>query len=195
LRLNDTEAKNLRHYGYGIKSFILSMSETAIELTESRVDGTAIAQLLSHAKEMVETPVELLPNVHTTIETLSRSHDLMIITKGDLFDQESKIARSGLGDFFVDVQVVTDKTRAAYGTITSKYGLRPEEFLMVGNSLRSDILPVLDLGAHAIHVPYETTWEHEAVGDRALADYRFPSVPNIRDVPPVVARIDAAPRP
>src|SRR5262249_28791468 len=149
------------HYGYGIKGFTLSMIETAIDLTEGRISGSKIRHIIDLTREMFTAPVELLDGVRETIATLAQSHALMLITKGDLFEQEGKIARSGLADFFSKVEIVPIKTREIYKSIVEKHKINPQRFLMVGNSMRSDILPVIEMGGHAVYVPYETTWEHE----------------------------------
>ena len=164
-RLFATEMRNLRHFGYGIKSFVLSMIETAIELTEGQVTGSEIQAIVDLGKEMLAHPTEPLPQVRETLMALQGRYRLMIITKGDLLDQEAKLARSGLGDFFSAVEVVSDKNEATYRGIFDKHQITPGEFLMVGNSVKSDILPAVALGAHAVHVPYETTWIHEHVED------------------------------
>ena len=159
--LHDTEMRNLGHFGYGIKGFTLSMIETAIELTEGRIAAAHIREIIAYAREMLGSPTELLDGVRPVIAQLATRYPLMIITKGDLFDQESKVARSGLGDHFQQIEVVSDKHLAAYQRILMRHGIAPERFLMVGNSLRSDILPVIALGGYAIHIPYALTWVHE----------------------------------
>jgi putative hydrolase of the HAD superfamily len=189
-RLNDTEILNLRHYGYGIKSFVLSMIETAVQLTERRIQGHEINRILEYGKEMIATPVELLPHVRETVERLAGSRALMLLTKGDLFDQESKLARSGLGEYFADVRVVTEKDRQTYQTVVNQRNIEPPEFLMVGNSLKSDIIPVLETGGHAIHVPYETTWELEHVPESEARRYEYHQAATIREVPDLIARLD-----
>ncbi len=162
-QLYETEEKNLLHFGYGIKGFTLSMIETAIQLTEGRIQGEEIQQIIDFARDMLHQPVRLLQHVEETVVRLSQSHDLMVITKGDLFDQEAKIARSGLAEYFCRVEIVTKKDEAVYQKILHKHEIAPRHFLMVGNSLKSDILPVLAIGARAVYIPYHTTWEHEAV--------------------------------
>jgi putative hydrolase of the HAD superfamily len=159
--LNRTEIRNIQHFGYGVKAFALSMIESAVELTEGRISGQDIQALIDLAKEMLSTEVELLDYVKETIPQLSARYRLMVITKGDLLDQETKIARSGLGGYFQQIEVVSQKARESYERVLSKYAIAPQRFLMVGNSLRSDILPVLELGGNAVHIPYETTWFHE----------------------------------
>lgn len=164
-RLFATEMRNLRHFGYGVKGFILSMIETAIELTEGKVRGEQIREIIEWGHEMLRAPVQLLEGVRDTVEVLARNHRLMLLTKGDLFDQESKLARSGLGELFSDVQIVSEKDAATYRRVIARCAVPPEHFLMVGNSLKSDVLPALEAGAMAIHIPYVVTWEHEHVQD------------------------------
>ena len=162
-RLLATETKNLAHFGYGIKSFVLSMIETAVELTEGRITGQEVQRIVELGREMLAHPVEPLPQVLDTLAALQGRYHLLVITKGDLLDQESKLARSGLGPFFTALEVVSEKDEAAYRAILNRHDVPPAEFLMVGNSLRSDILPVVALGAQAVHVPAATTWSHEHV--------------------------------
>lgn len=161
--LYQTELRNLAHFGYGVKGFTLSMIETAIELTDGQVPATAIQQIIDLSKAMLAAPVELLDQVGEVIATLARGYPLMLLTKGDLFDQEMKIARSGLAEQFRHIEIVSDKTPATYRTLLTKYRVAPERFLMVGNSLRSDIVPVVELGGRAVYIPYHTTWAHEHV--------------------------------
>ena len=160
-RLDQTEARNLAHYGYGIKSFALSMIETAVELTEGRITGFEIQSILDAVKEMLAADVQLVERVPETLAQLAEKYALMVITKGDLHDQETKITRSGLARFFSHVEIVSDKKRADYARVLQQHNIAPERFAMVGNSLRSDILPVLELGATAIYIPHELTWTHE----------------------------------
>ena len=164
-RLFATEMRNLSHFGYGIKSFVLSMIETAVELTEGRVTGPEIQAIVDLGREMLAHPVELLPHAEETLGKLQGRYRLMLITKGDLLDQEAKLARSGLDAFFQAVEVVSEKDEAAYRGILDRHRIEPGEFLMVGNSVRSDVLPVVELGGNAVHVPYATTWVHEHVED------------------------------
>jgi putative hydrolase of the HAD superfamily len=167
-RLFEIEMKNLAVYGYGVKSFTLSMIETAIELTEGRIPATDLAVILGWGKRMLMQPTELLDGVELAVRELSGRYDLLLITKGDLFDQESKLARSGLADLFLGVEIVSEKNVSTYRGILSRRGIKPKEFVMVGNSLRSDIVPVLELGARAIHIPYHVTWRHEQVDEESL---------------------------
>jgi putative hydrolase of the HAD superfamily len=160
-RLYQTEMANLAHYGYGIKAFALSMIETAVALTEGRIQGKDIQVILSVAREMLQAPVELLPHVAETLPLLARQSPLMIVTKGDLLDQERKFQRSGLGAYLDLLEVVSEKDVATYQKLLKKHKVDPKRFLMVGNSMRSDILPVLELGGSAVYIPYHTTWSHE----------------------------------
>ena len=166
-RLLETERRNLPTYGYGIKGFVLSMIETAIEVTDKRIPAEDIQTILDYGRTMLEHPIELIEGAREVLETLrARDHELWLITKGDLFDQESKIARSGLVPFFHTIEIVSEKDQVTYQRLLDRYGVFPEEFVMVGNSIRSDVLPVIEIGGRAVHVPYEITWEHEhVVGD------------------------------
>ncbi len=180
-RLHDTEMRNLRSYGYGIKAFTLSMLETALELTEHRLDGRGLRQVLDLGRAMLAKPVEPLPGVAEVLHALAGAFDLMLITKGDLFDQETKLAKSGLGTHFSQVEIVSEKDEATYAAILQRHRLPTGSFTMVGNSVKSDILPVLALGARAIHIPYHTTWAHELVETPQGA--AFPVLDSIRDLP------------
>lgn len=169
-RLYQTETRNMKHFGYGIKAFALSMIETAVELTEGRITGSEIQRVIDLAKGMLAADIELLPAVAETLARLHKAHALMLLTKGDLRDQEDKLARSGLKKFFRHVEIVSNKTRASYATMLHRHNIAPPHFLMVGNSLRSDILPVLALGGCAIYIPHALTWAHEAA-DPPPADH------------------------
>jgi putative hydrolase of the HAD superfamily len=167
-RLFATEMANLSLYGYGIKSFTLSMVETAIEVTEGRIPASDLEVILGWGKRMLREPTELLDGVREALRELSRHYSILLITKGDLFDQESKLARSGLGELFSGVEIVSDKTIDTYRSVTARRGIRPGEFVMVGNSLRSDIVPVVRMGGRAVHIPYHLTWSHEHVDEETL---------------------------
>ena len=161
LTLYATQIKILKYVGYGIKGFILSMIETAIELTASEVNGHEIEQIIDFGRQMLAAPIELLPHVREVVEKLSRNYSLMLITKGDLIDQETKIARSGLSEFFDSVEIVSDKTTEVYSKILNRHKIKTSSFMMIGNSMRSDIVPIVQIGAQAVHVPYLSTWAHE----------------------------------
>ena len=180
-RLHDTELRNLGHYGYGIKGFTLSMIETALELTEDRLDGAGIRQVVDLGKAMLAKPVEPLPGVAEVLQLLAGSYNLMVITKGDLFDQETKLVKSGLGGHFSKVEIVSEKDEATYAAILERHGIAPGSFIMVGNSVKSDVLPVLALGARAVHIPYHLTWAHEMVA--SPAESPFPVLESIKDLP------------
>lgn len=181
LALHDaTERANLELFGYGIKGFTLSMVETAIEVSRGEVSTSAIAELIRLGKQMLAHPVELLDGVADAIEALGERHRLVLVTKGDLIHQEQKIARSGLADRFERVEIVSEKDPATYKAILDRMDVAPDRFLMVGNSVRSDILPVLELGGHAVHVPYAITWSHEVVTDQA--DDAFPVMESLTDL-------------
>ena len=160
-RLFQTETRNIQHFGYGIKAFALSMIETSVELTEGRVTGKDIHSLVTLAREMLDARVELLEQVADTLPQLAALYPLALITKGDLLDQENKVERSGLGQFFTNIEVVSHKTPEVYARLLTRRSVQPARFLMIGNSLRSDILPVLELGGTGIYIPYATTWQHE----------------------------------
>lgn len=181
LALHDaTERRNLELFGYGIKGFTLSMVETAIEVSRGEVSTSAIAELIRIGKEMLAHPVELLDGVAEAVDALAEAHRLVLVTKGDLIHQETKIARSGLADRFERIEIVSEKDPATYGAILDRMDVTPERFLMVGNSVRSDVLPVLELGGHAVHVPYAITWSHEVVEEQA--DDAFPVLASLNDV-------------
>jgi putative hydrolase of the HAD superfamily len=177
--LADTEMRNLGMYGYGVKAFTLSMIETAIQVTGGKIPATDLEVILGWGKRMLMEPTELLDGVEATLKLLGKRYDLLLITKGDLFDQESKLARSGLAGLFLGVEIVSEKDVDSYRRILERRGIKPDEFLMVGNSLRSDVVPVLELGARAVHIPYQVTWHHEHVPDESLPRdgwYRIDSI-------------------
>lgn len=186
-RLDSTELQNLNRYGYGIKSFTLSMIETAIQLTEGRITGHEIQEVIAIAWKMLVKPMEVFDGVRETIASLADSYKLLLITKGDLFEQEAKIARSGLGDAFSGIEIVSEKTPQAYQTILHRHQVQPPQFVMIGNSLKSDILPVLAIGGIGIHVPFETTWVHELVPEAELENKDFIRLASIAHVPALLA--------
>lgn len=191
-RLFATEMKNLRHFGYGIKGFTLSMIETAIELTGGRITAREIQTIIDFAHEMREQPVQLLEGVAETVRSLADSRTLILITKGDLFDQESKIAQSGLADHFHHVEILSEKDEEAYRRVLSRHGIPAREFMMVGNSLRSDILPVAALGGVGVYVPYHLTWAHEREGeDRAAETPGVFRVERIDEVPALLEQLES----
>jgi len=185
-RLAEMEMKNLGIYGYGVKSFTLSMLETAIELTEGRIPTSDLEVILGWGKGMLMEPTELLDGVEETLRLLGGRYDLLLITKGDLFDQEGKLARSGLGDLFLGVEILSEKNTDSYRGVFTRRAIKPEDFVMVGNSLRSDVVPVVSLGAHAVHIPYEVTWHHEHVPEEELPNEGWQRVSTIRELPAIL---------
>jgi putative hydrolase of the HAD superfamily len=181
-KLFDAEIRNLKHFGYGIKGFIISMIETAIDLTNGEIKGCDLKKIVDWGKEQIEYPVNVLDGIIEVLEFLKDDYKLMIITKGDLFDQESKIARSGLAEYFDIIEIVSEKDEEVYSSIMKKHELKPNEFLMIGNSLKSDILPLVNLGAYAIHIPFHTTWDHEKVNQEELTNKRYIELKDIRSI-------------
>ena len=188
-KLYECERKNLKHFGYGIKGFVLSMIETAIELTSGKIRGSEIQQIIDLGKWMLEHPVEVLANVEETLLKLKDEYTLLMITKGDLFDQESKIARSGLAEHFTQIEIVSEKNEEVYQQILEKNDFEAVEFVMVGNSLRSDILPVRNIGGHAIHIPFHVTWVLEQVSDHQLNGVVYHELSDISMVPVFVQQL------
>jgi len=189
-RLFQTESHNMQHYGYGIKAFTLSMIETAIELTEGKISGQYLGQILAVAKGMLNAEVELLDHVGETIPLLAETHPLMLITKGDLLEQERKIKRSGMARYFKHVEIVSQKSRENYSELLKQHGIPPERFLMVGNSPRSDILPILELGGNAVYIPYETTWLHEAADLPPEGQAGFYALQHMGELPTLIAGLE-----
>ncbi len=188
-RLHETEMRNLRQFGYGVKGFMLSMVETAIQLSEGRIQGTEIQKILDLGTDMLNRPIELMPGVEETLQALAPHFELMVITKGDLFDQETKIARSGLGIHFTRVEVVSEKDASTYATILKRHGIGPAHFLMVGNSLKSDIEPVLQIGGRAVHIPYERQWSHDRVEGMNSETHGYFEIGSLAELPGLVRRI------
>ncbi len=160
-RLLAAEKRNIQHYGYGIKGFVLSMIETAIEVTEDRVPASVIRQLIDAGQEMLAHPIELLPHAREAVEGVAETHRVILITKGDLIDQERKLAQSGLGDLFDGVEIVSEKTAETYRTIFEQHGEGPLSAMMVGNSMRSDVVAPIAAGCWGVHVPHGLVWEVE----------------------------------
>ena len=190
-RLYEAEVRNLPHFGYGVKAFALSMVETAVELTEGRISGRDIQAVVDIAKEMLAAEVELLDHAAETVSRLAGTYRLLLITKGDLRDQERKVRKSGLEPHFAEVEIISEKDTSIYRRLLARHGIAPEEFVMVGNSLKSDILPVLDLGGSGVYVPYRTTWEAERADppSEAAAGGRFFTIPNLHALPPLLEKI------
>ncbi|WP_242087305.1 HAD family hydrolase [Aestuariivivens sediminis] len=176
------EIKNLELYGYGIKAFVLSMVETALELSNYNVDTATIQAILSIGKKMLSKPVELLDGVEEVLKVLSKKYRLILATKGDLLDQERKLIKSGLTNYFHHIEVLSDKREANYSKLLSHLDIEPSEFLMIGNSLKSDILPLVNIKAHAIHIPFHTTWAHEMVSEMETNGKAYRTLKSLKDV-------------
>ena len=176
------ERRNMPIYGFGAKAFMLSMIETAVTLTNGTISPKDIQQIIDLGKAMLTRPIQLLDGVQQVLENLETNYPLMMITKGDLLDQQSKLIRSGLGRFFKHVEVVSDKKPVTYRNVLHRYALQPNQFVMIGNSLRSDILPVLEIDAHAIHIPYQITWAHEQVAESEINGKQFLQLESIHQV-------------
>ena len=187
-RLLAAERRNLGHYGFGIKGFVLSMIETALEVTENRVPGDVIAELISAGQDMLNHPIHLLPHAGETVEALARDFRLVLITKGDLLDQERKLAQSGLGEMFDAVEIVSEKTRATYDKAFAAHGTGADRAMMVGNSLKSDVIPALAAGSWGVFVPHEVTWELEHA-ERPVKAPRFREIGNLSLLPDLVAGV------
>jgi len=168
------ERKNLKIFGYGVKGFSLSMIETAIELSGGNISGTEIKQIIALGKEMLAHDIELLPGVPEALAAFKPHFKLLLITKGDLFAQENKIARSGLAAEFDIIEVVSEKDAGTYRSLLARHGIDPAGFLMLGNSLRSDVLPIVEIGGRAVHLPHEYTWHHEAMNEEDGIGYWRP---------------------
>jgi len=194
VRLFETEMANLSLYGYGIKSFTLSMIETAIEITDGKIPAADLKVILDWGKRMLREPTELLEGVRETLVDVSRNHELLLITKGDLFDQESKLARSGLAGRFAGVEILSDKNVDSYRRVLSHRGIDAGEFVMVGNSLRSDVVPVVELGARAVHIPYHVTWQHEQVDEDSVPGEGWFRLEKITELSPLLGSLDGRPR-
>ncbi len=163
--LFQTEMANLKLLGYGAKSFILSLIETAIKISGEKISASEIQKIINLGKSLIDQPIDLLPDVENVLTSLYNHYKLIIITKGDLLDQETKLAKSGLKKYFHHIEIVSDKNSKVYSEILRKLNINPIEFLMVGNSLKSDILPITNIGAFGIYIPYHTTWQHEVVSE------------------------------
>ncbi|WP_289040781.1 HAD family hydrolase [uncultured Zobellia sp.] len=175
------EIKNLELYGYGVKGFMLSMVESALQLSNNRVSQDTIGEILNLGKEMLRQPVELLDGVREVLRKLSDSYRLIVLTKGDLLDQERKLERSGLSEFFHHVEVLSDKKEENYLHLLNHLEIDVNEFLMIGNSLKSDVLPLIEIGAQAVHVPFHTTWQHEEVKIEN-GDYKYLKINKLSDI-------------
>ena len=190
-RLLEAERRNLAFYGFGIKGFVLSMIDTAIEITRGEVKGSIIGEILAAGREMAEHPVETLPYARETLQALAGDYKLVLITKGDLFDQERKLAASGLGELFDAIEIVSDKTTSTYHRIFARHGSGAGQAMMVGNSLKSDIRPALEAGTWAVHVPHELTWALEHAAEPVGAE-RYRRIADLGGLLGIIEEIVAA---
>jgi putative hydrolase of the HAD superfamily len=191
-----TETNNLHLFGYGVKSFTLSMIEAAMTLSNGEISSSDLAVLLERGKDMLERPAEMLPGVIETLATLATNHPLLLITKGDLHHQHRKVEESQLGRWFRSVEIVREKDVSTYADVLRRHDLRADEFVMVGNSVKSDVLPAVELGAVGVHIPYHFTWAHEVVDVSVLnghtrneAGSAFWELQSIRELPALVERL------
>ncbi len=175
------EIRNLPLYGYGIKGFMLSMVETILEVTQGTASLTMISKAIEFGKEQLNKPIELLDGVETVLESLKGEYRLVVATKGDLLDQERKLQKSGLGNYFHHIEIMSDKQEKDYLKLLKHLDCKPADFLMIGNSLKSDVLPVLAIGGNAVHVPYHTTWAHEVV-ENNVAHENFSAINSIDEI-------------
>lgn len=187
-RLLDAERRNIGHYGFGVKGFVLSMIETAIEVTEERVPASVIAELMAAGRDMLSHPIHLLPHAAEAVGTLAESHTIVLITKGDLLDQERKLAQSGLGEYFDRVEIVSHKTPQIYRSIFETMDGGTGSAMMVGNSMRSDVLPALESGAWGVYVPHDLTWAIEEA-DPPEGTPRYRELPDLGALPKLVETI------
>jgi putative hydrolase of the HAD superfamily len=176
-----TEIENLSFYGYGIKGFVLSMMETALKVTGNRISAEAIGKIIDLGKQMMNQPIELLEGVEHVLEALKDKYRLVVATKGDLLDQERKLKKSSISHYFHHIEVMSEKDDANYIKLIRHLDIQPDELMMIGNSLKSDIIPVLNIGSYGVHVPYHITWAHEHI-DETINDEKFRSAEKITDV-------------
>lgn len=191
-RLFETEMRNLEPYGYGIKGFTLSAIETAIDLSRGKISAEEIRELILLGRQMLAHPVNLIDGVTEALAKLAPDHQLVLITKGDLRDQERKLGKSGLAEYFYHVEIVSEKDRGTYAEILRRHGIEPRRFVMVGNSAKSDVMPVLELGAFGVHVPYHITWAAERAEISPGAEGRFFEIKTLHDLPDVVLTVEQA---
>lgn len=187
-RLLAAERRNIAHYGFGIKGFTLSMIETALDVTENRVPAAVIRELIEAGQEMLRHPIDLLPHARETVQAAAQNHKVLLITKGDLLDQERKLAQSGLGDLFDGVEIVSDKTPATYKALLQRHGVGATQAMMVGNSMKSDVRPMVALGGWGVYVPHGLTWELEHA-DPPTNTTRFRELPSLAGIPQLLHEI------
>lgn len=176
------EMQNLNLYGYGVKAFTLSMIESALDLSNYNISNKVIEAILNIGKAMINKPVELLDGVEDVLKQVSKTHRLILATKGDLLDQERKLEKSGLTKYFHHIEVLSDKKEANYSNLLNHLEVKPSEFLMIGNSLKSDVLPIINIGAQAVHVPFHTTWAHEEVTKEETKGKSYKTLSSLIDI-------------
>jgi putative hydrolase of the HAD superfamily len=176
-----TEIENIQLYGYGIKGFMLSMVETAIRITDGRIESGAIMTIIGYGQEILTKPVQIIDGVEDVLKALRGPYRLVMATKGDLLDQERKLRKSGLETFFHHIEIMSDKKEDDYRRLIKRLDIQPDEFVMIGNSIKSDVLPVLNIGGHGIHIPYHITWEHEKI-DTTVDHANFRQVEKIKSI-------------
>ncbi|MBU7569190.1 MAG: HAD family hydrolase [Flavobacterium sp.] len=179
------EIQNLSLYGYGIKGYILSMIEAAMKISNKTISVEVIEKIIEYGKELLQKPIELLDGVEETLEALHGKYKLVVATKGDLLDQRRKLHNSGLGHYFHHIEVMSDKQEKDYHDLLNRLEIKPQEFFMIGNSLKSDVLPVLGIGGHAVHIPFHTTWAHEKI-DHKVEHKNFKALDKITEVLPIL---------
>ena len=179
------EIQNLDLYGYGIKGYILSMIEAAMRISNNTISIEIVAKIIEYGKELLQKPIELLDGVEETLAALHGKYKLIVATKGDLKDQQSKLHRSGLGHYFHHIEVMADKQELNYEKLLKRLEINADEFFMIGNSLKSDVLPVLEIGGYAVHIPFHTTWEHEKIS-HTVEHPNFKTLEKITDVLPIL---------
>ncbi len=179
------QVKNLPLYGFGIKAFTLSMIETALQITNHSISGKGIEKIITIGKDLLQKPVELLPHVEEVLQELKGNYKLIVATKGDLKDQHRKLHDSGLGHYFHHIEVLSDKTEVDYTKMLGRLDIQAADFLMIGNSLKSDVLPILNIGGYGVHVPYHTTWEYEKI-DFEIQHENFTAITTINEIIPLL---------
>jgi putative hydrolase of the HAD superfamily len=189
-KINQDEIGNLKYYGYGIKSFILSLIEAAVELSDGRVDAGKIQHIINFGKEMLRADVPLFEQAEGVLTELSQDYDLMMVTKGESFEQMRKVRHSGLAGYFRYIEVVGEKSKETYQELLGKYRFEPSRFLMIGNSLRSDVIPVLEIGGQAVLIPYDQTWFHENEGDQTFTSADYYEIEHLGQLPDLIRRIN-----
>jgi putative hydrolase of the HAD superfamily len=179
--LLQVEIQNLSLYGYGIKGFMLSMIEAALKISDKTIDITVVEKIIEYGKELLARPIELFEGIEEVLAALKDDYRLVVATKGDLLDQERKLKKSGIEHYFHHVEIMSDKKESDYLKLIKHLDVEPQEFLMVGNSIKSDVLPVLSIGGHGYHIPYHTTWAHEQV-DHSIENKNFRQLNNIKEI-------------